>query len=195
MQFGEFAEIIRRKIKFLPFFNFPTLLSSFVPNVAAIFFFYEKVMMNGSRGNFILIVIFIILITHPFHALCQKHSRKDTLSEFSLPSCGVAATKSLKKRYRVAFISHDSAIATFFHNPEQGSRDAANMIDVDIEWNHYLGVSVPKMVKDIHDAVDKVARINKKTLKLLLKYVFFRVLMELLYLYLVRKCLMRFNMH
>ncbi|KAI8644223.1 hypothetical protein BD408DRAFT_401184 [Parasitella parasitica] len=60
-----------------------------------------------------------------------------------------------KKRQRIAFISHESAIATFFHNPEQGSRDAANLVDVDVEWNHYLAKSESKMAQDIHDAVNK----------------------------------------
>ncbi|KAG2235247.1 hypothetical protein INT48_004714 [Thamnidium elegans] len=52
------------------------------------------------------------------------------------------------------FISHDSAIATFFHNPEQGSRDAANIVDMDVEWNRYLTTTEARMAQDIRHAVD-----------------------------------------
>ncbi|KAL9558812.1 hypothetical protein MBANPS3_000712 [Mucor bainieri] len=99
----------------------------------------------------------LIVISALWLSLCavychiQHDKRKDELSEFSLPSCGITPTMP-KKRKRIAFISHESAIATFFHNPEQGSRDAANIVDVDIEWNRYLTKSESKMAQDIHDA-------------------------------------------
>lgn len=109
-------------------------------------------LIDGLRGQ--LVIVVLIVVVHIYPLLCQK----DTLSQFSLPACGVTTTKLVKKRFRIAFISHDSAIATFFHNPEQGSRDAANIIDVDIEWNHYLSITPAKMAKDIHDAVDSVCK-------------------------------------
>ncbi|EPB87482.1 RGC/RGC protein kinase [Mucor circinelloides 1006PhL] len=100
--------------------------------------------------NLIVLCILLWLSLDTIH--CQiQHKPKDELSEFSLPSCGITPTIP-KKRRRIAFISHESAIATFFHNPEQGSRDAANIVDVDIEWNRYLARSESSMVQDIHDA-------------------------------------------
>lgn len=108
--------------------------------------------------NLIVLCILLWLSLDTIH--CQiQHKPKDELSEFSLPSCGITPTIP-KKRRRIAFISHESAIATFFHNPEQGSRDAANIVDVDIEWNRYLARSESSMVQDIHDAVNSASTIT-----------------------------------
>lgn len=111
------------------------------------------------RINLIVISVLQLLL---WLSLCAVHchvrhdKRKDELLEFSLPSCGTTPTIP-KKRKRIAFISHESAIATFFHNPEQGSRDAANIVDVDIEWNRYLARSESNMAQDIHNAVNNAS--------------------------------------
>ena len=75
-------------------------------------------------------------------------------SDYAIQPCGPNTQTSYRKRPRVAFISHDSAISTFFHNPEQGSRDAANIVNVDIEWNRYMTTSEEDMHQDILHAVD-----------------------------------------
>jgi hypothetical protein len=104
--------------------------------------------MKLIRSSFILVAL---ILQCPL-IFCQQLEEK-----FSLPSCGISTTiTTQKKRPRIAFVSHDSAMATFFHNPEQGSRDAANMVDVDVEWNRYLTASESTMVKDIRNAVDNV---------------------------------------
>lgn len=90
-----------------------------------------------------MILIYLLLITI---VSCQNVN-------FTMSLCG-PSTNFKKRRPRIAFISHDSAIATFFHNPEQGSRDAANIVDVDIEWNRYLTTTEARMSQDIIHAVD-----------------------------------------
>jgi hypothetical protein len=78
----------------------------------------------------------------------------DAPPDFLVPYCGFTQFK--KKRPRVAFVSHDSASSTFYQNPEQGSRDAAGIVDLDIEWNRYLFNSGARMAKDIDTAVKNV---------------------------------------
>lgn len=89
-----------------------------------------------------ILFLFIALVS------CQIQNEN-----FTLPTCK-PNTLILKKRHRIAFISHDSAIATFFHNPEQGSRDAASIVDIDVEWNRYLTTTESRMAQDIRHAVD-----------------------------------------
>ncbi|KAI8391178.1 uncharacterized protein BYT42DRAFT_602084 [Radiomyces spectabilis] len=57
-------------------------------------------------------------------------------------------------RPRIAVISHDSIVTTFVHNPEQGARDAAAILDLRIDWNRHLVDSDSKMTGDIRNAVD-----------------------------------------
>ncbi|KAI7854345.1 hypothetical protein BDC45DRAFT_509239 [Circinella umbellata] len=45
-------------------------------------------------------------------------------------------------------------MATFFHSPEQGARDAAAIMDIQIEWNRHLINTGSKMTTDIRTAVD-----------------------------------------
>ena len=47
-------------------------------------------------------------------------------------------------------------MATFFHNPEQGARDAAAIMDIQVDWNRHLINTGSKMTKDIRTAVDNV---------------------------------------
>lgn len=109
--------------------------------------------------NLIVISVLCWLSLSAVRCHVYHNKRKDELSEFSLPSCGITtpATIPNNKRRRIAFISHESAIATFFHNPEQGSRDAANIVNVDIEWNRYLTRSESKMAQDIRNAVNSAS--------------------------------------
>lgn len=80
---------------------------------------------------------------------CQQNS------DYTIPTCGPSGNAISKRdRPRISFISHDSAISTFFHNPEQGSRDAANIVDVNVEWNRYLTTSEEQMHESIRRAVD-----------------------------------------
>lgn len=121
-------------------------------DLLAPFFCVYNFLMN-LFGSYFIVITFIILggVVHCINKL------QDELSEFTLPTCDLTTPIISKKRRRISFISHESAIATFFHNPEQGSRDAANLVDVDIEWNRYLMKSESKIVQDIHDAVNSVS--------------------------------------
>ncbi|KAI8146513.1 hypothetical protein BJV82DRAFT_710612 [Fennellomyces sp. T-0311] len=69
-----------------------------------------------------------------------------------LPNC--SRSNAAVSRPRIAVISHDSAMATFFHNPEQGARDAAAIMDIQVEWNRHLINTGSKMTNDIRTAVD-----------------------------------------
>ncbi|KAI9245683.1 hypothetical protein BDA99DRAFT_543582 [Phascolomyces articulosus] len=69
-----------------------------------------------------------------------------------LPNC--SRSNASPPKPRIAVISHDSAMATFFHNPEQGARDAAAIMDIQIEWNRHLINTGSKMTTDIRAAVD-----------------------------------------
>ncbi|KAG0191348.1 hypothetical protein DFQ28_000361 [Apophysomyces sp. BC1034] len=51
-------------------------------------------------------------------------------------------------------ISHDLAMDTSFHNPEQGARDAAAILDMDLTWTKHLVNTTSKMTADIRNAVD-----------------------------------------
>ncbi|KAI8379100.1 uncharacterized protein BYT42DRAFT_567469 [Radiomyces spectabilis] len=74
-----------------------------------------------------------------------------------IPHCkSTNVTNGTKPRQRIAVISHDSAIVTFFHNPEQGARDAATILDIDLTWNRHFINSVEKMQADIYAAVTRV---------------------------------------
>lgn len=55
-----------------------------------------------------------------------------------------------------AIISHDSIIATYFHNPEQAARDTAAILNVQIEWDRHVNNSVSTMVDNIYNAVRNV---------------------------------------
>ncbi|KAI8968049.1 hypothetical protein BDF20DRAFT_205332 [Mycotypha africana] len=74
-----------------------------------------------------------------------------------VPECSKNPNYNANIRPRIAVISHDSAINTFTQNPEQGARDAATILDVQLEWNSHFINSASKMKSDIYDAVnDKV---------------------------------------
>lgn len=88
-----------------------------------------------------LSLLFITVIT------CQQ-------IEFTIQSCGLSSATQKKRKQRIAFITHESAISTFFHNPEQGSRDAANIVDVTVEWNRYMTTKEDEMHENIRKAVD-----------------------------------------
>ncbi|ORY98558.1 hypothetical protein BCR43DRAFT_543258 [Syncephalastrum racemosum] len=81
----------------------------------------------------------------------------------SLPPCNrsyalsASSTEKQKDRTRIVVISHDSAMETFFHSPEQGARDASAILDIGFEWNRHLINSGQKMTTDIRNAVDSNA--------------------------------------
>lgn len=86
----------------------------------------------------------------------------------SLPSCNrpydvnASSEKKQKDRTRIVVISHDSAMETFFHSPEQGARDASAILDIGFEWNRHLINSGQKMTTDIRNAVDSVSSSYRK---------------------------------
>lgn len=102
--------------------------------------------------------LFLLLCVTPT-ILCQSLIEEPPHSEndFAIPTCGPSIPALVKKRHRIAFISHDAVISTFYHNPEQGSRDAANIVDIDVEWNRYLTTTESKMAQDIRHATDDSA--------------------------------------
>ncbi|KAI9470490.1 MAG: periplasmic binding protein domain-containing protein [Benjaminiella poitrasii] len=95
------------------------------------------------------IYLFIIICTF----IC--YTTQFTFQKTSIPSCSLSENYDPHKRPHVAVISHDSAISTFAQNPEQGARDAAAVLDIELEWNQHFINSVSKMKADIYDAVDK----------------------------------------
>lgn len=97
-----------------------------------------------------MIIIQLLIISIALIVIsCQQNL------DYTLPKCGPIGNAMRKRaRPRISFISHDSAISTFFHNPEQGSRDAANIVDVNVEWNRYLTTSKEQMHESIRRAVD-----------------------------------------
>ncbi|CEP15224.1 hypothetical protein [Parasitella parasitica] len=89
-----------------------------------------------------------------------KKSTQLTFRDTTIPQCATSNYYDPNARPKIAVISHDSAISTFTQNPEQGARDAAAILDVQVDWNRHFINSVSKMIADIYDAVDnKVAGI------------------------------------
>lgn len=87
-------------------------------------------------------------------ALDNKHEQHERQPD--IPLCNNKHDAIPGRRPRIAVISHDSAMASFFHQPEQGARDAAAITDIHVEWNRHLVNTGSKMTKDIETAVDNV---------------------------------------
>ncbi|KAI8636414.1 periplasmic binding protein-like I [Parasitella parasitica] len=94
-------------------------------------------------------IILILLILD----LIQK-SIQLTFRDTTIPQCATSDYYNPNDRPKIAVISHDSAISTFTQDPEQGARDAAAILDVQIDWNKHFINSASKMIADIYDAVD-----------------------------------------
>ncbi|KAI8997001.1 hypothetical protein BDB01DRAFT_13819 [Pilobolus umbonatus] len=86
----------------------------------------------------------------------QLTRKEDESPDFSISAC--TNTIPSMKKPRIAFISHDIVLPTLYHNYEQGSRDAANILDVDVEWNRYLSIPQARMAKDIYKAIETVSQ-------------------------------------
>lgn len=97
---------------------------------------------------------YIILIFLIFNLV--RHTSQLTFQKTTIPQCATSQYYDPDVRPKVAVISHDSAISTFAQNPEQGARDAAAILDVQIDWNRHFINSASKMIADIRDAVDNV---------------------------------------
>lgn len=64
----------------------------------------------------------------------------------------------MRDQLRFAVIAHYSILSTFFHSPEQAARDAAAIVNVDIEWQRHIVNTGETMAQDILDAVDRVCK-------------------------------------
>lgn len=94
-------------------------------------------------------------------ALDNKHEQHERQPD--IPSCNDKHASSIQgRRPRIAVISHDSAMASFFHQPEQGARDAAAITDIHVEWNRHLVNTGSKMTKDIQTAVDNACDLCRR---------------------------------
>lgn len=95
-------------------------------------------------------------------ALDNKHEQHERQPD--IPSCNDKqhASSIQGRRPRIAVISHDSAMASFFHQPEQGARDAAAITDIHVEWNRHLVNTGSKMTKDIQTAVDNACDLCRR---------------------------------
>lgn len=102
-----------------------------------------------------ILIIIILLILNLIQRSIQLTFQKTTI-----PQCAASEYYDPNARPKIAIISHDSAISTFTQNPEQGARDAAAILDVQIDWNRHFINSASKMITDIYDAVDNVCCIN-----------------------------------
>jgi len=98
--------------------------------------------------------LYFILTLFIFNLIRQ--TTQLTFQKTTIPQCATSQHYDPDVRPKIAVISHDSAISTFAQNPEQGARDAAAILDVQIDWNRHFINSASKMIADIHDAVDNV---------------------------------------
>ena len=109
--------------------------------------------------------IYIILLILIFNLI--RHTSQLTFQKTTIPQCAISQHYNPNERPKIAVISHDSAISTFAQNPEQGARDAAAILDVQIDWNRHFINSASKMIADIRDAVDNVRKKTPWNLKLI----------------------------
>jgi hypothetical protein len=103
---------------------------------------------------------FIYILLSSLSLLLIIQANNISYQETTIPSCSVSPYYDFNYRPRIAIISHDSGVVTFSQNPELGARDAATILDVQIEWNKHFLNSVSKMKSDIYRAVEKVCSIT-----------------------------------
>lgn len=84
-----------------------------------------------------------------------------------IPNCTVPSGNAVnlnpvaaQDQLRFAVIAHYSILSTFFHSPEQAARDAAAIVNVDIEWQRHVINTGETMAEDIRDAVDRVCKLG-----------------------------------
>lgn len=139
------------------------------PVLLALLFFTLRSMKGRAPQLWVIYYIVFLVCDATFLQRCLAFEDDDSATDASqtkygfddeqnratfLPNCSQLSTKPL--RPRIAVISHDSSLATFLHNPEQGARDAAAIMDINVEWNRHLINTGSKMTMDIKSAVDNV---------------------------------------
>ncbi|KAI9275752.1 hypothetical protein BDA99DRAFT_601329 [Phascolomyces articulosus] len=80
---------------------------------------------------------------------------QELINSTIVPTCAPNGTSLLQptERIRLSVISHYSIVATFINNPESAAREAASLLNVELEWNRHVVSSSEKMIRDINEAV------------------------------------------
>ncbi|KAI9499446.1 hypothetical protein BDB00DRAFT_866325 [Zychaea mexicana] len=81
---------------------------------------------------------------------------QDAANSSLVPSCAANETALVPStRLRIAVISHFSIVSTFFLNPETAAREAASLLNIELEWDRHVVSSTEKMSRDIKSAVER----------------------------------------
>ncbi|KAI7847844.1 hypothetical protein BDC45DRAFT_336886 [Circinella umbellata] len=99
-------------------------------------------------------MLFWLIIITVLGLFCQA---QDTVRHPSVvPPCKTNDTSLIQSgtKLRVAVISHYSIVATFFANPEAAAREAASLLNMELEWDRHVISSSAKMKEDIQNALD-----------------------------------------
>ena len=102
-------------------------------------------------------MLFWLIIITVLSLFCQA---QDTIGYPSaVPTCESNHTSIIQPgtKLRVAVISHYSIVATFFTNPEAAAREAASLLNMELEWDRHVISSSAKMKEDIQSALGRVS--------------------------------------
>ena len=101
-------------------------------------------------------MLFWLIIIAVLSLFCQA---QDTVGYPNVvPTCKSNHTSIIQPgtKLRVAVISHYSIVATFFSSPEAAAREAASLLNIELEWDRHVISSSVKMKEDIQNALGRV---------------------------------------
>jgi hypothetical protein len=98
-----------------------------------------------------LLLLYVILLV-----FIQYTTQQLIFQSPTIPICATSDHYDPSNRPHIAVIAHNSAIGTFHQSSEQGARDAAAILDIQLDWNRHFINSASKMKADIYEAVNSV---------------------------------------